>query len=574
MAAAGSTEWVIKPRDVSQERHLAQALGIHPVLAGLLIGRGFDGPASAQAFLNPSLDDLHDPYELPDLEPAVDRILQALDAGEPILVHGDYDADGVTASALLVRFLNKLGGQVQYFVPNRFKDSYGMSTRAVRASAGQVGLIIAVDCGVRDHEAVTAAREQDQDVIVVDHHEPGESLPAEALVIDPKREDSRYPERELAAVGLAFKLASAICERRELPQNSLQRAFLDLVAIGTIADVTPLVGENRTLTHAGLQVLPHTRKVGLQVLMEVCGLSGAVTARDVGFRIGPRLNAVGRMADAHDALELLLADDEVEARRMALYLDSLNSQRQREQETTFRQAMDIVETQVELDSERVLVLARAGWHRGVLGIVAAKVLEATRRPTVTLTIEGDEARGSARSIPGFDIARAFAECDDLLERHGGHALAGGLTLTRGHVDALRERLNELGWAWMSEDDLRPRLTADCEVEFAEVDENLAVALTLLEPCGEANPEPLLVGRGARVLEVRGVGSGGRHLKLLVSAAGREFECIAFGFGQEVSWVRPRSELDLCFVPMMDDYGGLARLQLRVEDLKRAAPGRQ
>ncbi len=569
MATACTAEWVAKPRDVSRERQLAQALSIHPVLAAVLVSRGLNSPAAASAFLSPSLDSLHDPFELPDLAAAVDRLLAALEGGEPILVHGDYDADGVTSTALLVRFLTKLGGQVHYYLPHRFNDAYGLSERAVRAAANKVKIILAVDCGVRDHEVIAAAQQQGQEVIVVDHHEPAETLPPGALVIDPKREDSTYPERELAAVGLAFKLASAICERRDLPQRSLQRAFLDLVAIGTIADVAPLVGENRTLTHAGLQVLPHTRKVGLQVLLELCELHEPISARDVAFRIGPRINAVGRMADAHEALALLLADDETEARRTALHLESVNRQRQREQATTFGQAMEMVNAEVDLEGDRVILLARPGWHRGVLGIVAAKVLEATGLPAVMLSVEGEEARGSARSIPAFDIARALAQCDDVLLRYGGHALAAGLSVASERVDELRDRLNELGRAWIKEDDLRPRVHADCEVDFAEVDDDLAAGLARLEPCGEHNPQPLLVGRGARVIEARRVGADGKHLKLFLSAAGCHFEAIAFGHGQEMSWTQPGCELDMVFSPRMDDYGGLPRLQLVVEELKRA-----
>lgn len=569
MAPIRSSDWTIRPRDRDAEEQLARELNVHPILAAILLARGLGEASAAESFLSPSLDDLHDPFLLPDLEPAADRVVHALESNEPILVHGDYDADGITAAALLVRFLSTLGANVHYYLPHRFEDSYGLSERAVRQSAGVAGLIIAADCGVRDHDAVACACAQDQDVIVVDHHEPGESLPEGALVVDPKREDATYPERELAAVGLAFKLASGVCEKLGLSQKSLQRAFLDLVAIGTITDVSPLVGENRTMTSVGLSLLPYTRKVGLQVLMELCELGETVTAQDVAFRIGPRLNAVGRMADATDALELLLTDDEMEARKKALHLDSLNSQRRSEQDAIFRQAVAMIESEVDLERDRVVVLAKQGWHRGVVGIVASKVLEHTGLPTLLIAVEGPTARGSARSIEGFDVSEALGRCTDLLERFGGHSLAAGCELSAERVAELRERLNEIGRATIADADLRPAVAIDAEVELPEIDQGLVRQLERLQPCGAANPEPLLATRNLRVLQSRTVGAAGRHLKMLVDAGGRHIDCIGFGLGERLVDARSDSRLDLCFVPKIDDYTGVERLQLQVADLRPA-----
>jgi single-stranded-DNA-specific exonuclease len=422
---------------------------------------------------------------------------------------------------------------------------------------------------VRDHEVIDCACTQGQDVIVVDHHEPGATLPEGALVVDPKREDCSYPERDLAAVGLAFKLASGICQKLELSQKSLQRAFLDLVAIGTITDVAPLVGENRIMTSIGLSLLPHTRKVGLQVLMELCELGDTVTAQDVAFRLGPRLNAVGRMADATDALELLLTDDEMEARKKALHLDSLNSQRRSEQESIYRQAVAMVEDEVDLERDRVVVLAKQGWHRGVVGIVASKVLEHTGLPTLLMAVEGPMARGSARSIDGFDVSDALGQCEDLLDRFGGHSMAAGCELDAGRVQDLRERLNEIGRASITEETLRPQVDVDVEVSLGEVDQRLARELQRLEPCGAANPEPLLSARDVRVVRSRTVGAAGKHLKLLVDAGGRNVDCIGFGLGDRLDDVRSESRIDLCFVPKIDDYTGVERLQLQVADLRPA-----
>ena len=570
MIPTRNSDWIVRARDRDAEEHLARELDLHPILAAILIGRGLGEADVAEGFLNPSLDDLHDPFLLPDLEQSVDRIVEALESDEAILVHGDYDADGITAAALLVRFLNSLGAhEVHYYLPHRFEDSYGLSERAVRQSADVASLIIAADCGVRDHGPIACACAQGQDVIVVDHHEPGEDLPDGALIVDPKRTDSEYPERELAAVGLAFKLASGVCEKLDIPQKSLQRAFLDLVAIGTITDVAPLVGENRIMTSVGLSLLPYTRKVGLQVLMELCELSDTVTAQDIAYRIGPRLNAVGRMADATDALELLLTEDEMEARKKALHLDSLNSQRRSEQDDIFRQAVAMVESEVDLERDRVVVLAKQGWHRGVVGIVASKVLEHTGLPTLLMAVEGEMARGSARSIDGFDVSHALTQCKDLLDRFGGHSMAAGCELEAGSVEALRERLNEIGRATITEEHLRPQFAVDVEVDLGEVDQRLARELERLEPCGAANPEPLLAARDVRVLQSRTVGASGAHLKLLVEAGGRHVDCIAFGMGDQLDMVRSESRVDLCFVPRIDDYTGVERLQLQVADVRPA-----
>ncbi len=569
MAPIRSSDWIIRPRDRDAEERLGRELDLHPILAALLLGRGLGEASEAERFLSPSLDDLHDPFLLPDMEQAVERIVHALDENEPILVHGDYDADGITATALLVRFLSKLGADVHYFLPHRFHDSYGLSERAVRESAGVAGLIIATDCGVRDHEAIACACAQDQDVIVVDHHEPGEELPEGALVINPKREDSVYPERELAAVGLAFKLACGVCERIGMPLKSLQRAWLDLVAIGTIADCAPLLGENRVLTAIGLSLIHRTRKAGLRVLLQECGLTGPVSVQDVAYKIAPRLNAVGRMADPTVALELLLSDDESQAQPKALTLAAMNDSRRREQAGIFRQAQKMVESEVDLQHDRVIVLAKQGWHRGVVGIVASKVLEQTGLPTLMMALEGTVARGSARSIGAFDVSDALDRCEDLLDAHGGHSMAAGFELSADRVGELRDRLNEIGRAALAEDDLRPTVLIDAEVTLAEVNQGLVRQLERLEPCGAENPEPLLVVRDVRVMQSRTVGAGGAHLKLTVEDGDRQIDCIGFRIGDRLEDARSGSRIDICFVPRIDDYTGVERLQLQVAELRPA-----
>jgi single-stranded-DNA-specific exonuclease len=547
---------------------MARALGIHPAVAGVLRGRGIETVESARAFLNPRLEDLHDPFLLPDMGIAARRLVEAIQKRQTVMVHGDYDMDGVTASALMIKVLAKLGADVHYFIPHRQLDHDGLNVNAVRQAA-RLGakLVVALDCGVTAHEAVDEANRLGLDVIVVDHHEPEDVLPKALAVVDPKRADSQYPECDLASVGLCFKVASALCACLGLSQASLQRAYLDLVAMGTVADVVPLVGENRILTHFGLELLPKTRKIGLRALLRLCNLEGAVRSSDIAFRLAPRMNAVGRMGDATDALELLLTDDEDEATRLALQLENANRERQREQENTYRDALRLLEEQADPDRDRVFVLSSADWHVGVVGIVASKILERHGRPAILLVEQGEEARGSARSIQEFDIAEALSRCRDTLIRFGGHALAAGLTLRTEHLDEFRARLNELAAELLPEECLCPRLHIDSELLLDEIDEELLEGLAALEPHGQGNPDPLFITRGVEVLDVRTVGRDEQHLKMFVGQGDRPVECIGFGLGQEVRWLKRGMLVDLCHTPEVNEFNGLRGLQLRLEAIR-------
>jgi single-stranded-DNA-specific exonuclease len=566
--ARNSPVWEVRARGFDFEAHMARSLGIHPAVATVLRGRGIETVEAAREFLNPSLDHLHDPFELPDMSAAVERIVQAIRDSQTVMIHGDYDVDGITATALLVRFLSKLGVDIQYFIPNRFTDRYGLSIDAVRKAAeGGAALVIAVDCGVTGFEPIAEARRLGLDVIVIDHHEPAETLPDANAIVDPKRADSKYPERELVSAGLCFKTASAVCERLDLPQDSLRRAFLDLVALGTIADVAPLVGENRALTHHGLKLLPQTRKVGLKALLQLCGLDGTVGSSDVGFRIAPRMNAVGRMGDATDALELLLTDDDQEALRIALQLENANRERQREQESTYLDALRLIDDEVDLDTDRVLVLASPDWHIGVVGIVASKILEKHGRPAIMLVTEGEEARGSARSIEGFDINRALEACSDKLIRHGGHALAAGVTLRTGNLDEFRARLNDLAAESISPAEIEPRILIDGELVLDEVDEELLESLAMLEPFGRGNPNPMFITRGVEIISARAVGRDDQHLKLFVSQGDRPVDCIGFNIGHTTKWLNRDTILDLCYTPEINEFNGMRGIQLRLEAVR-------
>lgn len=550
---------------------MAEALSLPAAVAAVLLNRGVTSVEAGRRFLSPPPSGLYDPFLLPDMEPAVARVQQALANREPVLIHGDYDADGVTSTALLVRALSKLGLDTHYFIPHRFHDHYGISARAIRMAAKKgLGLLISVDCGVSDHEMIAEARRAGIDVIVIDHHQPGETLPVETLVVDPKRADSEYPFVELTAVGLAYKFACALCQKLDIGEPSLARAFLDLVAVGTIADVAPLQDENRALCSTGLRLLPQTRKHGLRALMNICDISSTPSAMDIAFRIAPRLNAVGRMGDANDALELLLTDDDDEALRLALSLEALNRQRQREQERIYQQAKRQAELLLADEDYPALVLSGEDWHLGVVGIVASKILEDYNRPAVIICEDDGLCRGSGRSLVGFNMAQAFAQCSDLVERAGGHALAGGLTLTRDNIPAVRQRLCELAAQSLTETDLRPVLDLDYNLEPQDISPNFVTALQKLEPFGQDNPSPLFMTEELEVLAVRQVGRDSNHLKLTVGAERRAFDAIGFGMGSEARWIEPGMLVDLAHTPELNEYNGNVGLQLRLTAVRETA----
>jgi single-stranded-DNA-specific exonuclease len=555
--------WKLAPRDEAAENELAQAAGIHTLIAAILRARGITSPEAVRDFLSTDLNSLRDPFELPDMRAAAERIVMAVGNNEPLLVHGDYDADGITATALLVRFLSKLGADVHYYIPHRINDRYGLSLYAIRqAVAKGINLIIAVDCGVSDNDEIAEANKLGAEVIVIDHHEPGPELP-DALVVDYKRHDFEGEADDLAAVGLAYKVAAAVCMLLEMPVISLQRAFLDLVAIGTVADVVKLSGDNRIMVKWGLELLPSTRKEGLQALMDLAGLAGELTAQDIGFRLAPRLNAIGRMAQATDAVDLLLEDDPDAAMKLALQLEGYNTERRRQQELIFCEAEAMACEQVDLDSEPVIVLAGDNWHIGVVGIVASKVVERFHRPAFLMSRKDDIYRGSARSVEGFDIAAGLQQCDDLLLRYGGHQLAGGFSLPIDNLEDFRTRLNDIGRTSLRPQHLLPTINIDCEVDIGDVAPDLVEALGLMKPFGHGNRPPVLMSSNVEVADVRTVGSDGKHLKLLVGAGHLVFDCIGFGMGSQAAWISRGSRIDLAYTPEFNEYNGQVSLQLRL-----------
>lgn len=485
--------------DAAATESLAAALALPRPLAGLLVQRGFGEPEAARAFLRPSLDQLADPFALAGMHEAVGLIAEAVASRVPILVHGDYDVDGQCAAALMTRVLRQAGATVHPFLPHRLRDGYDFGEAGLAAAADiGAGLIITCDCGITAHATVAAARAEGMRVVITDHHLPGPELPAANVILNPQRADDRSGLRMLCGTGVAFKLAQALTALLALP-TAFPQHFLDYVALATIADVVPLVGENRILTRNGLRLLAQSRWEGLRALVEVAGLSGReLRAGQVGFILAPRLNAVGRIGDANDGLRLLLTDDPVEAAALAQRLDVCNRERQQVEQAILEQAIAMAEREVAAGAP-ALVLAGDGWHTGVIGIVASRLVERFHRPAFLIGFDGDLGRGSGRSIDGFDLHDALHHCDDLLERYGGHRMAAGLTITRVRFAEFRERFLSLAAARLTEADLVPTQRVDLVVALGELQEEMERFLRHLEPCGMGNPSPVFGVRGLRLL---------------------------------------------------------------------------
>ena len=532
---------------------LARQLDLPAPLAQALVNRGYRDETAAQRFLQPQLRQLTDPFALPDMLPAVERILAAIKKGERIVIYGDYDVDGVTSSALLVNVLRAAGATVANFLPHRLDEGYGLSAEGLARCVAEhrPQLLIAVDCGTSSVVEIAGLNAQGINVIVLDHHEPPAELPACLALVNPKRVTSSTP---LASVGVAFKLAHAILKQdRQLVGQIDLRDQLDLVALGTIADLVPLTGENRILVKAGLERLPATKKVGLRALMEVAGVTGAVKQSHVGFRLGPRLNAAGRLDDAMTALELLLTDNTGRAAELAELLDRHNADRQRVEERIVAEALAYAREYAE---DRVLVLTNPDWHPGVIGIVASKVAQQFYRPTVVI---GADGKGSCRSVTGFSIVGALAAGAEFLIRYGGHEMAAGLSVLPENIPALRRSLNEQAGALPG-----PVVRVDAVVGLAELDGSFFAGLEQFEPCGSDNPRPVFAVTGVRLCGAARV-VGQKHLKFAVTDGAATVDAIWWG---HAATELPDGEMDLAFVPELNEFRGAVTVQLNVRDVRK------
>ena len=559
--------WKILESDIALQKKLATECGVTPITAQLLINRDINDPSKADRFLKADLSSLYDPYLLKDMDKAVKRIKRAISKGEKIMIYGDYDVDGISAVALLKRVLRDLGGHIVSYIPDRIEEGYGLNKDAVKtAHRRNISLLITVDCGISGREEVEYLSRLGITAIITDHHKIfEESFPSEAYaVINPLQKDCPYPFKYLSGVAVAYKLAEALT----LGSGYDIKQHLDLVALGTIQDMVPQLGENRILTKHGLRKVNDSNKKGIQALIETSGLKGrTISAREVGYMLGPRINAAGRISSAKIALRLLTTEDRGEARELAESLDKENRNRQRIESSILREAVNRVENEVNFKEEKVIVLESDDWHPGVIGIVASRITERFNRPTIMISFGGkNEGKGSGRSIKNFHLFEALAECRSLLTNFGGHAAACGLRIARKDLSKFRSKLNTVASECLEAKDFIPTLTIDMEVPLHLLKHKLISEFESLAPHGPGNRRPILSSRSLKLK------SRPRHIrregiKMWVTDNNVTCEAIGFGMNDMVDDVMESSTIDVAYTPSINRWGGLNTLQLELIDMK-------
>lgn len=559
--------WILPAEpDAAAVERLQRELQLPFAICRLLAIRGFGEPDDAKTFLRPRLDHLHAPNALLDLDRAVERLTRALREQETILVHGDYDVDGICSTTLMVRAIRSLGGKAVPFIPRRLEDGYDLTAAGVRAAidAGAT-VVLTCDCGTSAHGPIAELQAKGIDVIVSDHHLPGGPLPPAYAVLNPKRPGCPSPDKDLAAVGVAFKLAMALTQAVGGNENAVY-GMLDLVALATIADVAPLRGENRVLVRYGLKLLNDNQRPGIRAMVRAGGLERkALTAGRIGFILAPRLNAAGRLGSALRGVELMLSSSDAEANPIARELEELNARRQEIDRATLEQARDRV-LAMDLGSTYGIVLAEQGWHAGVIGIVASRIVEEFGRPTLLIALDGDEGKGSGRSISAFDLHGGLSQCRDLLKRFGGHKAAAGVTIAAERVPEFAAKFNAVAASMLTEDDLVPELRVDVELPIEHADAALESLMRHMEPCGIGNPSPLFMARDVTVAAPpRVVGKDG--LKLVLRSNGRELTALGWGMGPRAAELEMGAKIDVAYRLERDEWNGESRLQARLADFR-------
>jgi single-stranded-DNA-specific exonuclease len=549
----------------------ARQLGLSPLLADLLHQRGLQDEAAVRAFVDADYrGGMHDPLLLCGMAAARDRIARAIAEGEPMAVYGDFDTDGVTAVTLLVQAITAMGGTIRPYIPHRAREGYGLNSQAVRQLAGEgTRLLITVDCGISNAAEIAEAAALGLDVIVTDHHQPPATLPSALAVVNPKQEGCGYPFKQLVGVGIAYKLVQALVKGGQSLGGVRGRDLLDVVALGTVADMGPLQGENRVLVRAGLEAINSTTRPGLRALIDAAGLvRGKITASDISFMLAPRLNAAGRLDDAVIAYKLLLAEDPITAAAYAQELNQANRERQELSRRVQEQARELAASTGKQE-QPVVLLDSPEFAAGVVGLVAGKLAEEWGRPVLLVERGEQVSKGSARSVPGFSMIEALTACEDLFVRFGGHAAAAGFTIANEHLPALEDRLVQRAAAQLSEEQLQPALAIHASVDLNAVGWPLLNDLARLEPFGHGNPQPVLMSPGVEVLDARQRGGDGQHLRLLLRKGGETYEAIGFRLGHLADAVRRRPLIDVAFTLEANEWNGERRLQINVKDFRRA-----
>ena len=549
---------------------LINVLGIDRVLATLLVQRGIETFEQAERFFRPKLEHLHDPFLMKDMHAAIDRIGQAMTNGERILVYGDYDVDGTTAVALVYSFFRKIYPYMGNYIPDRYSEGYGISIKGIDfAYENGYTLIIALDCGIKAVEKVRYAKEKGIDFIICDHHLPGDTIPEAVAVLDPKRSDCQYPFKELSGCGVGFKMIQAYCKSNDMPLRDLY-VYLDLVAVSIASDIVPLVDENRVLACFGLEKLNNTPGIGLKTIIKLSGIEHQnITIDDIVFRIGPRINAAGRMESGKSAVDLLCAQDEGFAYEMGSLINSCNNDRRSVDRNITNEALQLVASDPELLKQKATVLFNPGWHKGVVGIVASRLIETYYRPTVILTESNGLATGSARSVPGFDLYQAVESCSDLLENFGGHMYAAGLSMKVENVPIFKKRFEEIVSKTIDPLMLVPQIDIDAKINFSDITDKFVRVIKQFQPFGPGNMSPVFVSENVfDTGEGRLVGSDREHIKLslIQESSPKVFQAIAFQMGEHFENISKGIPFNISYSVNENVYRGNTYLQLRVKDI--------
>ncbi len=561
-------KWNCSKVDNDKVDAIATQNGISKLLAKIILSRGIDDENCVKNFLNPEIQALNNPFLFNDMELAVDAIISAIDNKEKITIYGDYDVDGITSVAVLKSFLIEQGAEVEHYLPNRLEEGYGLNNAAIdKIVSNGTKLMITVDCGISAYNEIEYAKEKGLNVVVTDHHECPAELPKAIAVIDAKRPDSKYPFNSLAGVGATFKLIHAISIRKNLDRKSYLK-YIDIVALGTIADIVPLVDENRIIVNFGLILMQQTRNIGLRALLNVTGyeIGKEINSTAISFGVAPRMNAAGRLGKADLALDLLLEKEPSKAYEMALELSSINKERQNVEKIIFDEVVETVENQ-KLNEKNVIVVHNKGWHHGVIGIVASKITELYYKPTILISVEDGVGKGSGRSVEGFDLHAAVSECSDMLSKFGGHEMALGLSVDADKIEEFSNKLNEIAKK-QNIHDLQPVLQVEAEITSKDITMDTLKELDRLKPYGEANPMPLFVYRNVKVDGVRLL-SNEKHLKLTLKEDSNIFDAIAFNMDNKKYSIKQGDKLDIVHSLELNSFNGIDKVQLNVKDIKKS-----
>lgn len=556
-------KWEVCETNEEQIQKLVEEKNLSFLLSSILVNRGITTAEETELFLNPTRDNFHDPFKMPDMKQAVDRILKAIETNEKVIIYGDYDADGITSITVLKKFLEERGLEAGYYIPNRLKEGYGLNHNAIDSIHKEgYTLMITVDCGISGNQEIAYAMELGMDVIVTDHHEPAEELPKCLAVVDSKRKDNEYPFNQLAGVGVVFKLIQALSIRLNLEAKEYLK-YLDIVCVGTISDIVPLVDENRVIAKLGLKLVAMTKNIGLKTLISSIGYR-QIDGTAVSFGIAPRINACGRMGEEKEALKLFLTQNLQESREITAKLNEHNVNRQVEEKRIFNEAVEQIEKEG-LKDKPCIVLGREDWHHGVIGIVSSKVTEIYFKPSILICFEGEEGKGSGRSIPGFDLHDALMNCSTYIEKFGGHSMAIGITVKKENFENFKKEFEE--YAQNSHiSDIMPIIKIDKEVELKQIDLNMVKDLELLEPYGEANKMPVFLLSNLKIQAIRSL-SEGKHLKLKLSQDNYIVDAIGFNMGDLVEKYHIGDKIDVVGALEVNSFNGNEQIQINLKDLR-------